>query len=269
MLGHSCACLTGQPSLDEHLFYPKPTKPFRELQRDRLRRSFVGLEAVQIEEDYEEEPSEAISEIFHGFLAIGTLGSDPNITTPSTPTFSISVEKITEKETEVTENELKLINDELEKVLGAEVKEDSYSDWSRRTSHVSTGRSSGGSTITLSEKPVEGLETNGNGTTVFPLQEYLLSSAIEMSETTKEAKKENRTTLGELFQKTKPTEEYSWGKCGKENNRKEKEADKSAVHNKKKMLKKRILHATKSSNAAAGGNNDSTSAETKLHKVHP
>ncbi|THG17678.1 hypothetical protein TEA_014787 [Camellia sinensis var. sinensis] len=74
------------------------------------------LEAARVEaDDFEEESSVAISELFHGFLTIGTLGSDPVITDPSTPTFAISVENITEKETEVTENELKLINDELEK----------------------------------------------------------------------------------------------------------------------------------------------------------
>ncbi|RVW40075.1 Protein LAZY 1 [Vitis vinifera] len=99
-------------------------------QRDYyLRKSFAGLEAAREEEedDFEEESSAAISELFHGFLAIGTLGSDPVVNDPSTPTFAISVENITEKETEVTENELKLINDELEKVLGAEAKEDGYS----------------------------------------------------------------------------------------------------------------------------------------------
>ncbi|KAH7849672.1 hypothetical protein Vadar_021258 [Vaccinium darrowii] len=41
-------------------------------------------------------------------------------TLPSTPTFSISVENVSEKEIQVTENDLKLINDVLEKVLGAE-----------------------------------------------------------------------------------------------------------------------------------------------------
>ncbi|GKU92811.1 hypothetical protein SLEP1_g6486 [Rubroshorea leprosula] len=257
----------GQPSLDDHQFYPKPAKPFRQPQRDSRRRSFAGVEATQVEEDDYEEPSAAISDLFHGFLAIGTLGSDPNITDPSTPTFAISVDNITEKETEITENELKLINDELEKVLGAEAKEDGYNDSSRRNSHVSTGRSSHGSTITLSGKPLEGPDTNVNGTTVCPLQGYLFGSAIELSETTTVAKKEHRTTLGELFQRTKTAEENSGGKCEKDDKRTEKEADKSAVHIMKKMLKKKMLHASRSSAAAAGGNIDSTSAETKLHKI--
>lgn len=229
-----------------------------------MRKSFAGMEAARVveEEDYEDqESSAAISELFHGFLAIGTLGSDPN-GDPSTPTFGISLENITEKETEVTENELKLINDELEKVLGAE---DGCNDSSGRNSHVSLGRSSHGSTITLSGKPLmEGQDTNGNESTVCPLQGYLFGSAIEMSETTTTVanKKEHRTSLGELFQRTKVAEENPGNKFEREEKRNtDKEADKSAVHLMKKILKKKMLHASRSSGV------DSTSAETKLHKV--
>ncbi|KAJ9176153.1 hypothetical protein P3X46_011495 [Hevea brasiliensis] len=265
----------GQPSLDDQQYYSKPnygTRSFKQAQKDHLRKSFAGLEAARIEEeeeeDYEEESSAAISELFHGFLAIGTLGSDPINTEPSTPTFAISVENITEKETEVTENELKLINDELEKVLVAEAREDCCNDSSGRNSYVSAGRSSQGSTITLSGKPMEGQETNVNGTTVCPLQGYLFGSAIELSETTTVAKKEHRTSLGELFQRAKIAEENSGGKCERDEKRIEKEADKSAVHLMKKMLKKKMLHASSRSSAAtAGGTVDTASAETKLHKI--
>ncbi|KAG4201990.1 hypothetical protein ERO13_A05G310200v2 [Gossypium hirsutum] len=268
----------GQPSLDDQQFYSKPyygTTPFRQPQ-SHLRKSFAGIESAQVEEeDYEEESSSAISELFHGFLAIGTLGSDPNIPDPSTPTFTISVENITEKETDVTENELKLINYELERVLGAEAKEEGCNDSSGRnshvstgrSSHVSTGRSSHGSTITLSRKSIEGLDSNGNGNTVCPLQGYLFGSAIELSETTTVAKKEHRTSLGELFQRTKLTEESFGSKYDKEEKRMEKEGDKSAVHIMKKILKKKMLNASKSSAAATSGNIDSASAETKLHKI--
>lgn len=119
-------------------------------QRDNhLRKSFAGLEAAARADHYdlEEESSAALSELFHGFLAIGTLGTDPLLDDPSTPTFSISVENIAEKDTEVTENELKLINDELEKVLGAEAKDDTCNLSSGRNSYVSTGRSSHGDII--------------------------------------------------------------------------------------------------------------------------
>ncbi|XP_028068945.1 protein LAZY 1-like isoform X2 [Camellia sinensis] len=174
------------------------TKTLGKSQRcNHLRKSFA------IEEDnFEEESSAAISQLFHGFLTIGTHGSDTVIADPSsTPTFAISVENITEKEIEVTEHDLKLINDELEKVLGVKGKEDGCNDSSGRNSHVST--------ITLSGKTLEGTETSGNRTTMCPLQGYLLGSAIELPET----KKEHRTSLGELFQMTKMTEENSVAKC--------------------------------------------------------
>ncbi|CAL5398359.1 unnamed protein product [Camellia sinensis] len=278
-IGNSCTCLSGQPSLDDQQYYPKSnfgTKSLGKAQRDNhLRKSFASLEAARVEEDdFEEESSVAISELFHGFLTIGTLGSDPVITDPSTPTFAISVENITEKETEVTENELKLINDELEKVLGAEG--DGCNDSSGRNSHVSTGRnsyvstgrSSHGSTITLSGKPLEGTETSGNGTTICPLQGYLFGSAIELPETTTVVKKEHRTSLGELFQRTKIAEENYVAKSERGEKRTEKETDKSAIHLMKKMLKKRMVHgSSRSSTTSTGGNVDSASSETKLHKI--
>ncbi|PKI76979.1 hypothetical protein CRG98_002482 [Punica granatum] len=224
-----------------------------------------------------------MSELFHGFLAIGTLGSEPASINPATPTFTYSVEYITEKETEVTENELKLINDELEKVLAAEAKEDWCNDSSGRNSYVSTGRnsyvstgrnsyvstgrSSHGSTITLSGKPVEGQETNGNGGTVCPLQEYLFGSAMELSETPKVAKKEQRTSLGELFQRTKMTEDNYGVKIDKEEKRSEKDSEKSTMYLIKKFKKKVLPAASKSSTIAAGGSGDSSSAEKKLHKI--
>ncbi|KAG5521795.1 hypothetical protein RHGRI_034126 [Rhododendron griersonianum] len=263
----------GQPSVDEQQYYPKSncgTKPFGKAQRDNyLRYSFASLDAAARAEEnyYEEESSRAISELFHGFLTIGTLGSDPvvNSTHPSTPTFAISVENITEKETHVTENDLKLINDELDKVLGAE---DGYNDSSGRNSLVSTGRSSHCSTITLSGKPFEGTETSGNGATTCPLQGYLFGSAIELPETIV-VKKEHRTSLGELFQKTKVAEENSTTpKLERGEKRVDKETDKSAINLMKKMLKKKLVHASsRTSTAMMGGNVDSSSAETKLHKI--
>ncbi|KAF7123791.1 hypothetical protein RHSIM_Rhsim12G0094800 [Rhododendron simsii] len=259
----------GQPSVDEQQYYPKSncgTKPFGKAQRDNyLRYSFASLDAARAEENYyEEESTRAISELFHGFLTIGTLGSDPVNTHPSTPTFAISVENITEKETHVTENDLKLINDELDKVLGAE---DGYNDSSGRNSLVSTGRSSHCSTITLSGKPFEGTETSGNGATTCPLQGYLFGSAIELPETIV-VKKEHRTSLGELFQRTKVAEENSTPKLERGEKRVDKETDKSAINLMKKMLKKKLVHASsRTSTAMMGGNVDSCSAETKLHKI--
>lgn len=282
--GSSCTCLTGftgQPSLDDLQYYPKGSygwKPFSKAQRDNyLRNSFTSLEAARVEEeDLEEEPTNALAELFHGFLAIGTLGTEPITTDPATPTFSISVDHIAEKETEVTENELKLINDELEKVLGAEGRDDSCNVSSGRNSHVSAGRNSHVSagrishcsTITLSGKPIESAETYGNGAITCPLQSYLFGSAIGLPDTAPPVRREQRTSLGELFQKTKQTEENSGTKSDRGEKRTEKETDKSAVHVMKKMLKRRIIHASsRSTTANSGGVIDSTTAETKLQKV--
>lgn len=267
--------LSGQPSIDDQQYYQKPlcgTKAFKQAHREKLfRNSFAGLEAEAVEEDdYEEESAAEMSELFHGFLAIGTLGSEPGGTNPATPTFTYSVEYIAEKETEVTENELKLINDELEKVLAAEVKEEWGNESSGRNSYVSTGRnsyvstgrSSHGSTITLSGKPVEGQETNGNGGAVCPLQEYLFGSAIEISEAPKMAKKEQRTSLAELFQRTKMTDDSYGVKAEKEERKAEKDSEKSTMYLMKKLKKKVLPAASRSSTIA-----DSNSAEKKLHKV--
>ncbi|KAL0385326.1 UNVERIFIED_CONTAM: protein LAZY 1, partial [Sesamum radiatum] len=199
---------TGQPSLDDLQCYPKGSycgKSLGKAQKDNYRRnSFTCLEAARVEEEeLEEEPAAALTELFHGFLAIGTLGRESITTDPATPTFSISVDHIAEKETEVTENELKLINDELEKVLGAEGRDESCNVSSGRNSHVSAGRMSHCSTITLSGKPIESAETCGNGAIICPLQSYLFGSAIGLPDTAPPVRREQRTSLGELFQKTK------------------------------------------------------------------
>lgn len=258
--GHSCNCLSGQPAVDDEPNYPKPNFGTKHVKDHNDRKSFAGLEAAKVEDDeHEEESSGAMYELFHGFLTIGTLGSEQVATDPSTtPTFGFYVENITEKEDAVTENELKLINDELEKVLGAEWKEEgsNYDSSSGRNSHVSNGRSSHGSTITLSGKPME-----SNTSAVCPLQGYLFGSAVELSETTKAAKKEHRTSLGELFQRSKLAEDHFGAKD--DHKKTEREADKSAIHLMKKMLKKRM----RSSSSTSGGPVDSASPEKKLHKV--
>ncbi|KAL7198758.1 hypothetical protein ACSBR2_021124 [Camellia fascicularis] len=212
-------------SLDEQQYDMKAnygTKTLGKSQRyNHLRKSF----AIE-EDDYEEESSAAISQLFHGFLTI-----------------------------EVTEHDLKLINDELEKVLGVEGKENGCNDSSGRNSHVST--------ITLSGKTLEGTETSGNRTTICPLQGYLLGSAIELPET----KKEHRTSLGELFQRTKMTQENSVAKCESGEKKPDKETNKSTIRLMKKILKKRMVHdSSRTSTTVTWGNVIFASMETKLHK---
>lgn len=241
MLGWIYNCLTGQ-------CYPKPdnkSSTKSQFQRDN---SFPGL----VEEGGGEESSVALSDIFHGFLAIGTLGIHPLVSDPSTPTFSFSVENNNVAE----EDELKLlINDEVEKVLQVSeaCKDDEMMMMSGRNSCVSstgtgTGRSSHCSTITIGGKPIENAAT-GTNNIICPLQGYLFGSAIH-------SHKEHRPSLGQLFQKTKLTDET---KVYRGEKRADKEADKSAVHLMKKILKKGMLHASSSSTAASG--------ETKLNKV--
>ncbi|XP_022891983.1 protein LAZY 1-like [Olea europaea var. sylvestris] len=272
-IGNSCTCLTGQPSLDDINCYPKTNycgKPFSKLEIDNhVRNSFSGQGAKRVEEeDLEEESSAVLTELFHGFLAIGTLGTEPVTIDPATPKFSIFVDDIAEKETEVTENELKVINDELEKVLGAEARDESCNISSGRNSQVSAGRSSHCSTITLSGKPIEGAESNGNGAIICPLQSYLFGSAIGYPETVPQAKNEHRTSLRELFQKTTLEDENSGTKFDQGEKRKDKETDKSALHLIKKLLKRKNLHtSSRSSTTGSEGTIDSASVETRLHKV--
>ncbi|KAG9131496.1 hypothetical protein Leryth_024959 [Lithospermum erythrorhizon] len=266
-----------QPPMDDLHYLPHPRDCRRSLARgqreSQLRRSFAGLETAIAEDKHlEEEPADQNSELFHGFLAIGTFGTDSPTNVPSTPTFFISADAIAEKKTEATEDELKLINDELEKVLAAESNDDGWNFSSGRNSHVSTGRSSHGSTITLSGKPRESADSNRSGT-FLPLQEYLLGSVTDFPETTV-AKKDHRVSLGELFQKTK--EENS----GVNYDKGEKRQDKSPVKLMKKMLKGKVPHpASRNSAANPGGTDiDATASSDKMkqkilqmfhRKVHP
>lgn len=223
--------------------------PKRPSAKDRqFRKSFAGLEEAAVvgheeDENFEEE------ELFQGLLAIGTLGSDP----PVADHHRTSVETITEKDTDVTPDELKLINEELEKVLGMEVKEPKED-----MADLSSGRNShAGTLIVGSGKPSVEAE---NVTAVCPLQGYLFGSPIELPETGR-ATKEQRTSLGELFQRSRMAEEKSGG--GKwEREEKREGGDKSGVQLVKKMLKRRVTNTR-----GGGGGSAADSAETKLTKI--
>ncbi|KAL8121391.1 protein LAZY 1-like [Apium graveolens] len=256
----------GQQSLDKQQhYYSKPnycSTTLSKTQRDNHpRKSYSSLKSAG-NKDLGEEPY-AFSELSHGFLAIGTLGADQVIADPLTPIYSISVESLTDEETGVTESELRLINEELVKVLGA----DCYkSSGTSRNSHANAGRSSQGSTITLSGKPVEGTENSVNGPITCPLQGYLLGTAMGMPETTV-PKKIHKTSLGELFQKTKMAEENSEIKYEIGEKRAEKEEDRSAAKLLKKLLKKKTIHASSRSSTSSGGTTDSATAYKKRTKI--
>nr|QIG55754.1 LAZY2 [Chrysanthemum x morifolium] len=247
---NSCAYLTGQPSHDDLQYYPKShyhaKAPNTTQTGGQFRKSFACMESARADnKQIEEESAADFSGLFHGFLAIGTLATETVTNEPAT-TFATSVENIMEKETEATENELKLINNELEKFLESEGKDD-------RTA-----------TITLDDKPSEEINNNENGQSVCPLQDYLFSSVVGLPETTT-TKKEHRTSLGELF-KTKMVDE-SGAKGNKVQKQKEKETEKSAVQLMKKILKGKTLYP--SSKRSTADKKPRKILQMFNRKVHP
>uniref|UniRef100_F6H465 Protein LAZY 1 n=1 Tax=Vitis vinifera TaxID=29760 RepID=F6H465_VITVI len=227
-IGNSCSCLSGQQWLDDQPYYPTPTCGFRHFKQPQkeCQKKISECEAKRVEEDYEEESSNVVSDLFHGFLAIGTLGSNE----PSTPTFGVSSENMTEKETEVTEIDLKLINDELEKFLEAEAKDEGSIESPGRNSHVSI--------ITLCGKQMEAADVEESGKMIVcPLQGYLFGSSIELPETRSTEVKKGKASLGELFQRTKIADEYATVKDEK-GEIQAKGTNKSAMHLVKKILRK-------------------------------
>lgn len=260
----------GQQFFDDHHIYQKQNhgnRTLRQGQRDgHARKSFANLETTRLEFLEGKTSTESDSEFFEGFLAIGTLGTEKIIAEPETPTFAVSLDQLAERETEVTENELRLINDELERVLAAEAKEDSWTDSSSRNSHVSNGRISHASTITLSRKSLEIPESTVTGNMICPLQEYLLGSAIEFPERSTVPKKEHRTSLGELFEKHK-AEEISETKYKRREKRQDKEGEKTSTNIMKKMLKKKASHSSSRSSSATARTTEPAPAETKLSKI--
>lgn len=167
-----------------------------------------------------------VSDLFHGFLAIGTLGSNE----PSTPTFGVSSENMTDEEAEVTKIDLKLINDELEKFLEAEAKDEGSIESPSRNSHVSI--------VTLCVKPMEASVVEESGKMmVCPLQGYLFGSSIELPETRLAEVKKEKASLDELFQRAKIADECATLDDEKGETQ-AKGTNKSAMHLVKKMLRK-------------------------------
>ncbi|KAJ4729489.1 Protein LAZY 1 [Melia azedarach] len=223
--------------------------------RQEYENSTSELEGNRVDENFNAEISMVSSEPFHGFLTIGTLGTEPIISEPATPTFPMSAENITEEKTEVTEHDLKLINDELEKFLEAEAEEEENIESSGRNSYVSI--------ITLSDKPMEGTNFEDHGKMmVCPLQGYLFGS-IEFPETITEEKKE-KASLGELFHRTKTTDETSLERNGK-GVMPAKQMHKSVKNLMTKMLKK--FHASPKNRMPSYSDTASVSTKKKLHKV--
>ncbi|KAF6148427.1 hypothetical protein GIB67_038782 [Kingdonia uniflora] len=239
MSGNSCYCISGQSSMDEQQYSSQSSyNSTKHIQNAIfLPKSFTGLESMR-RRDADTETEET-GDLYHDIFAIGTLGFDPALISPETQAFAFSVENVMEKETEATEKDFKLINEELEKVLSAEAEEDKYNNSSGRTSRVSNVHR------------LSGADAAGNRSTVCPLQGYLFGSPIELQETTMTIK-EARTSLGELFQKSKIAEEKGHKEMNKEGNKNVKKTPK------RQMLKNYI---------SAAATSDSVLTRPKLNKI--
>ncbi|XP_059294331.1 protein LAZY 1-like [Lycium ferocissimum] len=204
---------------------------------------------------FQEQPSD---EIFPGFLAIGTLGNYQTTNTdPPTPTFPMSFEH---GETDITEKELKFINDELEKFLEEKVKEVAYE--------------SSESIITLSDKHMEtGATECYVNVEQCPLQKYLFGSSVELLEIESEVKQQ-KGFLEELFKKKNIVQEGHVGNEGKE---KKQAKGKHLAHFMKKMLRNLQYKSNSSTTVSSKGNITGSVNKRKLpqvlkmfhRKVHP
>ncbi|XWS30520.1 hypothetical protein CRYUN_Cryun24cG0124900 [Craigia yunnanensis] len=273
-IGNCCSCLSANSSLNDQDTQAKSTcgygygSRYSTQSQQESEKSFTEFEVKGVEDNFGDETSTVISGLFHGFLTIGTLGSERIISEPVTPTFTMSLKNITEEKREVTENDLKLIKDELEKFLEAEAEE--------HGSNESSGRNSQISTITLSDKPMQEANAQEYGKTIVcPLQGYLFGSSIELPETRFEVKKE-KASLAELFYRTKIAEESPMEICGKDEMQ-TKQTNKPVKHLIKKILKK--LHASSRSSTSTSSPKETNSVSTKKklqkvtklfpRKVHP
>ncbi|PPS05153.1 hypothetical protein GOBAR_AA15509 [Gossypium barbadense] len=237
-IGNYCTCLLAHSSLGDNQGYEYGSRDST-LSQQEMENSITEFQGKGGEDNFGDETSNVISELFQGFLTIGTLGSQQIMSEPETPTFKVSLDNITEDETEVTENDLKLINDELGRFLEAEAEE--------HGSNESSGRNSQVSTITLSGKAIQAaasVEECGK-TILCPLQGYLFGSSVELPEPRFEVKKE-KASLAELFYRTKDTQT--------------KQTTKPVKHLIKKILKK--FHASSGKEET-----NSFSTKKKLQKV--
>ncbi|KAG7555210.1 hypothetical protein ISN44_As11g013680 [Arabidopsis suecica] len=254
--GNSYSILSAHPSLDSQEVYPtacagsRYNTGFRKQINLFQESSFAGPKEYT-EENFKDERN---SDFFDGFLAIGTLGGETLLDEqPATPTFGMSFEDLAIDDADVTENDLKLISNELEKFLEAEAKEGH---------HQPSGRNSDTNTIASTIEAIEGLDDEkDNQPMKFPLQEYLFGSLNEFPET-KFAGKKERASLGELFQITEVLDENSENIYGKKK-KQTSSAHKSAKHLVKKVLKK--IHP--SSRSSVSGKTEADSTKKKFQKM--
>ncbi|KAG6741606.1 hypothetical protein POTOM_054879 [Populus tomentosa] len=96
-----CTCLSAQTGIDDRLSYTRPSFDSRYgsrlLKQPNEECENTFSENEEVDENNRDEASIISSDLFHGFLAIGTLGSEPTTSEPATPTFPISLENMTGK----------------------------------------------------------------------------------------------------------------------------------------------------------------------------
>ncbi|TYG97998.1 hypothetical protein ES288_A10G082700v1 [Gossypium darwinii] len=252
-IGNYCTCLSAYSSFNEQDSHPKSTSSCGygsryTTQRKQESENSTDFKAGEVDNFGDETSTD--------FLTIGTLASEWAIGEPVTPRFTMFLENITEGKTEVTENDFKVINDELEKFLGPEAEE--------HGSHESSGRNSLVSTIALNGEPTQEVSAEEYGKAIVcPLQGYLFGSSIELPETRFQVKKE-KATLAELFYGTKIADESTMEKCGKEEMQ-TKQTSKPLKHFIKKILK--MLHASSRSSISFTKETNPVSTKKKLQKV--
>ncbi|KAK5792794.1 hypothetical protein PVK06_033916 [Gossypium arboreum] len=252
-IGNYCTCLSAYSSFNEQDSHPKSTSSCGygsryTTQRKQESENSTDFKAGEVDNFGDETSTD--------FLTIGTLASEWAIGEPVTPRFTMFLENITEGKTEVTENDFKVINDELEKFLGPEAEE--------HGSHESSGRNSLVSTIALNGEPTQEVSAEEYGKAIVcPLQGYLFGSLIELPETRFQVKKE-KATLAELFYGTKIADESTMEKCGKEEMQ-TKQTSKPLKHFIKKILK--MLHASSRSSISFTKETNPVSTKKKLQKV--
>ncbi|KAL8538464.1 hypothetical protein ACS0TY_000462 [Phlomoides rotata] len=241
-------CLSVQTLFEEQNYYVEPTKPLTRSNTNYQKPS-NRFETNKGDENFQDGTFEPFE-----FLAIGTFGMELLNTDPPTPTLAVPHESWTNQQMEITENDIMLINHELEKFLEAE---------ERETVDDTSGRSSQASIITLSNKPIEGADSEGQTNFVAcPLQNYLFANSIGVAGPNKEKKKE-KTSLEELFKRTNITHDDPTRKsAGAEQPRKG-----NVAHFMKKVVKK--FHSSSHSSTTFSKKEDTVSIpmKKKLSKV--
>ncbi|KAL2246723.1 UNVERIFIED_CONTAM: Protein LAZY 1 [Sesamum indicum] len=241
-LGKLSACVSVQTLSDEQNYYVEPTEAFSHphIKRKRCSNIFEGSKVEGLCQEESFEPFE--------FLSIGTFGMELLNTDPPTPTLPMPIEKLSDGQIEITENDLNLINYELEKFLEAEETEVEYD---------TSGRSSQASIITLSySKPIEGAAGSEGQVHMVacPLQSYLFAASVEVANYTdkKVTYKKERTSLEELFKRNNIVHDDPPMKKSCEGPEHKARTRNHVAHLMKKVVKKFRSSSTNDTSAASG-----------------